>query len=362
MIPPAGVDESPPPRLPPTRACDILHERGARRAAVPAPPPHFRRALTSGGTSLAGAVLPGSAGDGDRDRAGSRHPQPLPSPQLADRQSERRPRQADARSSRACRCSTASHKRISIAFFLVAIDFIVFDLEAAFLYPWVAHPARGRLAAVLGGHGVHLPDPGRATPTSGSRAAWIFGPARERRALRRQPVSVHEPASMQPRGSPEARRRPFRGGAGRDRRAPPALPHHRGRAAAGAPHRAAGVGRLAAGRGHRGRRRRAGPAGGARSTASSPSTTSTTRTRWDGTASGCAPTSRASSAAPTRSWRPCTRSSASGEDEVTPDGRCSYVHFECLGSCDTAPMMMVDDDYHENLTPERVRRILKGLK
>ena len=29
-----------------------------------------------------------------------------------------------------------SHKRISIIFFLVAIDFIVFDLEAAFLYPW----------------------------------------------------------------------------------------------------------------------------------------------------------------------------------------------------------------------------------
>ena len=29
-----------------------------------------------------------------------------------------------------------SRKRLSIAFFLVAIDFIVFDLEAAFLYPW----------------------------------------------------------------------------------------------------------------------------------------------------------------------------------------------------------------------------------
>ncbi|HET7508608.1 MAG TPA: NADH-quinone oxidoreductase subunit NuoE [Solirubrobacterales bacterium] len=51
-----------------------------------------------------------------------------------------------------------------------------------------------------------------------------------------------------------------------------------------------------------------------------------------------------------------------GEDEVTPDGRCSYIHFECLGSCDTAPMMMVDDDYQENLTPERVRQILRGLK
>ncbi len=51
-----------------------------------------------------------------------------------------------------------------------------------------------------------------------------------------------------------------------------------------------------------------------------------------------------------------------GEDEVTTDGRCSFVHFECLGSCDTAPMMMVDDDYHENLTPNRVRQIVKGLK
>jgi NADH-quinone oxidoreductase E subunit len=51
-----------------------------------------------------------------------------------------------------------------------------------------------------------------------------------------------------------------------------------------------------------------------------------------------------------------------GEDEVTDDGRCSYVHFECLGSCDTAPMMMVDDDYHENLTPESAREIVRGLK
>jgi len=50
-----------------------------------------------------------------------------------------------------------------------------------------------------------------------------------------------------------------------------------------------------------------------------------------------------------------------GEDQVTADERCSYVHFECLGSCDTAPMMMVNDQYHENLTPERVREILRGL-
>jgi len=50
-----------------------------------------------------------------------------------------------------------------------------------------------------------------------------------------------------------------------------------------------------------------------------------------------------------------------GEDEVTPDGRCSFVHFECLGSCDTAPMMMVDDDYHENLDPARASEIVRRL-
>ena len=31
-----------------------------------------------------------------------------------------------------------SRKRLSIAFFLIAIDFVVFDVEAAFLYPWVS--------------------------------------------------------------------------------------------------------------------------------------------------------------------------------------------------------------------------------
>ena len=50
-----------------------------------------------------------------------------------------------------------------------------------------------------------------------------------------------------------------------------------------------------------------------------------------------------------------------GEGEFTSDGRCSFVQFECLGSCDTAPMAMVDDDYHENLTPARLRRIVQEL-
>jgi NADH:ubiquinone oxidoreductase subunit 3 (subunit A) len=31
----------------------------------------------------------------------------------------------------------SARKRVSVLFFLVAIDFVVFDVEAAFLYPWV---------------------------------------------------------------------------------------------------------------------------------------------------------------------------------------------------------------------------------
>ena len=50
-----------------------------------------------------------------------------------------------------------------------------------------------------------------------------------------------------------------------------------------------------------------------------------------------------------------------GENQVTADGKLSITHFECLGACDMAPMMMVDDDYHGRLTPEKVRRLVEDL-
>jgi NADH-quinone oxidoreductase subunit E len=47
--------------------------------------------------------------------------------------------------------------------------------------------------------------------------------------------------------------------------------------------------------------------------------------------------------------------------EVTPDGKFSLVRVECLGSCGTAPMLQLNDDYHEDLTIEKVDRLLDGL-
>ena len=47
--------------------------------------------------------------------------------------------------------------------------------------------------------------------------------------------------------------------------------------------------------------------------------------------------------------------------EVSADGKFSLVRVECLGSCGTAPMFQLNDDYHEDLTLERVDRLLDGL-
>jgi NADH-quinone oxidoreductase subunit E len=49
--------------------------------------------------------------------------------------------------------------------------------------------------------------------------------------------------------------------------------------------------------------------------------------------------------------------------ESTADGRIYLKkEEECLAACVGAPMMMVDHVYHENLTPEKVDRILDELK
>jgi NADH-quinone oxidoreductase subunit E len=47
--------------------------------------------------------------------------------------------------------------------------------------------------------------------------------------------------------------------------------------------------------------------------------------------------------------------------ETTQDGRITLGHEECLGACAYAPMMRVDETYHENLDAAAAKRILDGL-
>jgi NADH-quinone oxidoreductase subunit E len=48
--------------------------------------------------------------------------------------------------------------------------------------------------------------------------------------------------------------------------------------------------------------------------------------------------------------------------ETTPDGIFSLKEVECLGSCGTAPVMQVNTEFYEKLTPGKVDRLLDELR
>ena len=48
--------------------------------------------------------------------------------------------------------------------------------------------------------------------------------------------------------------------------------------------------------------------------------------------------------------------------EVTSDKLFSLEEVECMGSCGTAPMIAVNEDYFENLSTEKAIEILNSLK
>jgi NADH-quinone oxidoreductase subunit E len=47
---------------------------------------------------------------------------------------------------------------------------------------------------------------------------------------------------------------------------------------------------------------------------------------------------------------------------TTVDGRITFLAVECLASCGTAPVMQVDETYHEQLDESAVDRVLEELR
>lgn len=47
--------------------------------------------------------------------------------------------------------------------------------------------------------------------------------------------------------------------------------------------------------------------------------------------------------------------------QVTPDQKLSLEEVECMGSCGTAPMIAVNEDFYENVSVDKVEEILKSL-
>lgn len=48
--------------------------------------------------------------------------------------------------------------------------------------------------------------------------------------------------------------------------------------------------------------------------------------------------------------------------ETTKDGRFTVLEVECLGSCGTAPVVQVNNDYHENMSVEKMDALVDQLK
>jgi NADH-quinone oxidoreductase subunit E len=48
--------------------------------------------------------------------------------------------------------------------------------------------------------------------------------------------------------------------------------------------------------------------------------------------------------------------------ETTPDNRFTLLPIVCLGACDHAPAMLVDNELHTDLGPDRINEVLEAYK
>src|SRR6202047_4259340 len=55
------------------------------------------------------------------------------------------------------------------------------------------------------------------------------------------------------------------------------------------------------------------------------------------------------------------RAKVGKEQEVSADGKFSWIEVECLGACVNAPMLQINEDNYEDLNPEILARILDDL-
>jgi NADH-quinone oxidoreductase subunit E len=58
----------------------------------------------------------------------------------------------------------------------------------------------------------------------------------------------------------------------------------------------------------------------------------------------------------------CKKKLGVDNKESTPDGLFHLEEVECIGACSWGPSMMLNYDFHENLTPEKIDELIDGLK
>ncbi len=49
------------------------------------------------------------------------------------------------------------------------------------------------------------------------------------------------------------------------------------------------------------------------------------------------------------------------ESQISKEGKSSWIEVECLGACVNAPMLQINDDYFEDLDPEKLEKIIDQI-
>jgi|TARA_B110000967_G_C18814735_1_gene525533 NADH-quinone oxidoreductase E subunit len=57
----------------------------------------------------------------------------------------------------------------------------------------------------------------------------------------------------------------------------------------------------------------------------------------------------------------CKKKISHNENQISKNGKCSWVEVECLGACVSAPMMQVNEDYFEDLDEKNAADIIQSL-
>lgn len=57
----------------------------------------------------------------------------------------------------------------------------------------------------------------------------------------------------------------------------------------------------------------------------------------------------------------CEKKLGIGNKQTTADGLFSVEEVECVGACSWAPAMMMNYEFHENLTPEKIDQLIESL-
>ena len=61
-------------------------------------------------------------------------------------------------------------------------------------------------------------------------------------------------------------------------------------------------------------------------------------------------------------WDHACRKLGIGHREVTADGQFSLEEVECIGACSWAPALQVNYEFHHQMTPEKLDRLIESLR